>query len=236
MSGTWFQRVTSRNYKAFKRGTRSAARRNRFRPLGLFLEALEDRRLMAWVDEGPHPTTGAQVVIPPNNDVVGGIHAIAPQPGSSTNVYIGAVNGGIWKTTDAGVNWTPLTDSLRSQSIGAVTFDPNDATNNTLVAGTGRWSNFARRGDDEIGLYRTTNGGTSWSVLNDGNLTDKKVSAVLARGATLLAGTNTDGLWRSTNTGAVFSHISDGAAGHLPNNASVEIGRASCRERVYSSV
>ena len=163
MQVSWFQRLSSRKVKVVQRGNRTAARANRFRRLGLLLESLEDRRMMAWVDEGPRPSFGLDGNVPPNTEFVGAIQAIAVQPGSSTNVYVGAINGGIWKTTNGGANWAPLTDSLRSQSIGDVTFDPNDGTNQTLVAGTGRWSNFAEKGDDQIGLYRTTNGGSSWS-------------------------------------------------------------------------
>jgi hypothetical protein len=171
---------------------------------------------LGWIPLGPSPTRSAQVVVPPDNLVTGAIHAIAPHPTNAAILYIGAVNGGIWRTanaTAANPSWIALSDDLPSQSIGALAFDPTDATRNTLIAGTGRWSNFAQRGDDEIGVYRTTDGGASWAVLGGATLLGRKVSAVAARGAVLLAATTT-GLYRSTNTGATWLLAS--GTGNLP--------------------
>jgi hypothetical protein len=171
---------------------------------------------LAWTALGPSPTRSAQVVVPPDNLVTGAIHAIAAHPTNPAILYIGAVNGGIWRTTNATAAnpaWVPLTDSLPSQSIGALAFDPTDASHNTLLAGTGRWSNFAQRGDDEIGVYRTTNGGASWTILGGATLLGRKISDVAARGAVLLAA-STSGLYRSTDTGASWSLTS--GTGNLP--------------------
>lgn len=170
-----------------------------------------------WVSLGPSPTQGAQVSVPPDNEVTGAIHSIAPHPTNADILYIGAVNGGVWKTSNATAarpTWTPLTDTLPSQSIGAVAFDPLDPTLQTIVAGTGRWSNFAQRGDDEIGMYRSTNGGGSWTVLNSPALLGQKLIAVAARGPVLFAASSTGGLFRSVNTGVLFELAS--GLGNLP--------------------
>lgn len=164
-----------------------------------------------WAHLGPSPTRNAQVSVPSNNEVAGGVHRLAPHPSNANILYIGSVNGGIWKTTNATAaspTWTPLTDDQPSQSIGAIAFDLLDGNRNTLIAGTGRWSNFAQRGDDEIGVYYTTNGGNSWSLLGGFNFVGQKITAVAARGATLLAATRGNGLFRSVNTGANWEQIS----------------------------
>jgi hypothetical protein len=164
-----------------------------------------------WQSRGPAPTQSAQVRVPPDNEVCGAIHALAIHPTNPDIIYVGAVNGGVWRTADASAtrpNWVPLTDSLPSQSIGAVAFDPLDATAQTLIAGTGRWSNFAQRGDDEIGVYRTTNGGTSWAVLGGTTLLGQKLISVVARGNVLFAASFGGGLFRSTDTGANWTLIS----------------------------
>ncbi len=171
----------------------------------------------AWRSLGPSPTQGAQVSVPPDNEVTGAIQSIAAHPTNADILYIGSVNGGIWKTTNATAArpaWTPLTDHLPSQSIGAIALDPLDPTLQTLVAGTGRWSNFAQRGDDEIGMYRSTNGGDSWTVLNPPALLGQKIIAVAARGPVLLAATTTGGLFRSVNSGVLFQLAS--GLGNLP--------------------
>jgi hypothetical protein len=170
-----------------------------------------------WLALGPAPTRNAQVSVPPNNEVAGGVHRLAAHPSNADILYVGAVNGGIWRTsnaTAASPTWVPLSDGLPSQSIGAIAFDPLDGSRNTLIAGTGRWSNFAQRGDDEIGVYYSSNGGNDWSVLGGFTLVGQKITAVAARGATLMAAARGGGLYRSINTGANWTLIS--GTGNLP--------------------
>lgn len=173
-----------------------------------------------WQALGPAPTQNAQLQMPPNNEVSGAIQSIAPHPTNPNILYVGAVNGGVWRTSDALAaqpTWTPLTDQLPSQSIGAVAFDPLDGSAQTLVVGTGRWSNFARRGDDEIGVYRTTNGGNSWTQLGATTLLGQRIFAVAARGNVLLAGSAVGGLFRSVDTGQSWQLVS--GTGGLPTGA-----------------
>ncbi|MEZ5441858.1 MAG: hypothetical protein R3F15_10265 [Lysobacterales bacterium] len=180
----------------------------------------------SWELLGPHPTESAQVNVPPDDEVSGAIHAIAPHPTDADILYIGSVNGGIWKTTNATAArpvWVPQTESLPSQSIGAIEFDLTDLTRQTLIAGIGRWSNFARRGDDELGVYYTTNGGNSWSLLGGNTLLGQRMSGVAARGPILLAASisGSGGLFRSSNTGASWLRIS-GSNG-LPNGPALDL-------------
>ncbi|MEP7131936.1 MAG: hypothetical protein ABI914_02150, partial [Acidobacteriota bacterium] len=65
-----------------------------------------------WVSLGP--TNGA-----------GRMTAIAPHPTDSGTVLAGAAGGGVWKTTDAGVSWVPLTDGLNDLSVGAIAYAPS---------------------------------------------------------------------------------------------------------------
>lgn len=57
--------------------------------------------------------------------------AVAGVPGDSTTFYFGAVNGGIWKTTDAGTVWTPVFDSQPIGSIGAIAVASSDHKRST---------------------------------------------------------------------------------------------------------
>jgi hypothetical protein len=82
-------------------------------------------------------------------------------------VFIGAAGGGVWKTTNALAStpaWTPSSNGIPSNAIGSLVFDPNDATGNTLYVGTGEPNGS---GDSEagVGLYKSTNGGSSWSLV-----------------------------------------------------------------------
>ena len=86
--------------------------------------------------------------------------AAAGVPGDSTTFYFGAVNGGIWKTTDAGVVWTPIFDSQPVASIGALAVAPSDPK--TIYAGTGE-SDIREDLSTGNGVYKSTDGGVTWT-------------------------------------------------------------------------
>jgi hypothetical protein len=94
--------------------------------------------------------------------------AVAPSCSlSSCTVFIAAAGGGVWKTTNAlasSPSWSPSNTGIASNAIGSIVFDPNDATGNTLYVGTGEPNGS---GDSEagVGLYKSINGGTSWSLV-----------------------------------------------------------------------
>ncbi len=85
--------------------------------------------------------------------------AVAGVPGDSTTFYFGAVNGGIWKTTDSGVTWTPIFDGQPVGSIGALAVAPSDPK--TIYAGTGE-SDIREDFSSGNGVYKSTDGGATW--------------------------------------------------------------------------
>ena len=98
----------------------------------------------------------------------GRVSAIATHPTDSNVVYIGGAHGGVWKTVNGGTTWSPVFDSAPTLAVGAIALDR--AAPDTLYVGTGE-ANFqsfnARTPYLSAGLFRTTNGGASWSKLND---------------------------------------------------------------------
>ncbi|MGQ0799957.1 MAG: WD40/YVTN/BNR-like repeat-containing protein [Pseudomarimonas sp.] len=171
-----------------------------------------------WVHVGPAPILHGSVEGITNRPVTGAINAAVPHPTNPAILYVAAVNGGIWRTsnaTAASPNWTPLTDTLRSNSVRTLAADPTAANLQTLVAGIGRNSSIGI-GGSLIGMLRSTNGGSSWTTLDGGGvLVDRNITAVAARAATLLAAT-TSGLYRSTDTGASFALLSGNGSSGLP--------------------
>ena len=163
------------------------ARRRRVQP---GLERLEDRTVLSitftgvpnWIAEGPAPNSGGNAQgtnipsesgVPNSPEDTGAIQAIAVNPGNAKQVFVGAVNGGVWRTNDITANpvaWVPLTDQFPSLEITSLRFDPTDGTNNTLVAGIGNSSNeFANLGP-VTGLLKTTNDGNTWTQLGNSPL------------------------------------------------------------------
>jgi len=190
-----------------------------------FVDTLSAQQLR-WVAQGDRPTTQGQVEGIRDGEVSGAIHAVAPHPRNTNIVYVGAVNGGIWKSTNAmqvRPSWTQLTDSQDSMSIGALEFDPTDTSGETLVAGIGLYSNYGDIGGALIGVIRTTDGGQSWTTLNGGGaLAGLNISGVAPSGATIVVsadgttGSSSTGIWRSTRTGATWSRISGATNSRLP--------------------
>jgi hypothetical protein len=86
--------------------------------------------------------------------------AIAGESGNPMVSYIGAASGGLWKTQDGGVKWTPMTDSLNVSSIGSIAIAPSDP--NQVWIGTGE--TFVIRPAHAMGdgVYRSINAGKSW--------------------------------------------------------------------------
>src|ERR1700741_3329354 len=180
-----------------------------------------------WVSQGPSPIRNGQVEGIANGPVVGAVQGIVAHPANADIVWIGAANGGVWKTTNATATnpaWTPMGDAFISLSIGALTLDPTDGTHNTLVAGFGRFSNFPWEGGARNGLLRTTNGGTNWTGLTPALLIGKNISGLAARGATIVAAVNLAdsfvcgniGIFRSIDTGSNFAMISGTVGSGLP--------------------
>ncbi|MHB8628202.1 MAG: WD40/YVTN/BNR-like repeat-containing protein [Aggregatilineales bacterium] len=116
-----------------------------------------------WTSLGPAPI---------NSSLGGGISsgriaALAIDPttsGSTTTIYIASADGGVWKSTNNGASWLPLTDNQASLAGGAIAIDPNN--HNIIYVGTGE----PNQGQDNYlgsGVLKSTDGGTNWTLLGN---------------------------------------------------------------------
>jgi len=112
-----------------------------------------------WVSVNP---TGMFYNLTGSNYISGRTNSIAFHPTNPNIIYIAAAQGGVWRTTNGGVNWTALTDGLSSLSSGAVAVDKNNP--NIIFYGTGEM-NFSLDSHYGDGLFRSTDGGTTWTTV-----------------------------------------------------------------------
>jgi Abnormal spindle-like microcephaly-assoc'd, ASPM-SPD-2-Hydin len=103
----------------------------------------------------------------------GRVDAIAISPTNPSVIYLGATDGGIWKTIDAGADWTPLLDHQAMLAIGepsAIAIDPNNT--DTIYAGSSSYlKDTGAQGtqiNTTIGILKSTDGGGSWITLGSG--------------------------------------------------------------------
>ena len=141
--------------------------------------------------------------------------AVAGVPGDSTTFYFGGVDGGVWKTTDAGVVWKPIFDGQPIASVGAIAVAPSDP--NVIYVGTGE-SDIRSSLSSGNGVYRSDDAGRTWKhvglddtrhisrVVVDPN--DAKVVYVGALGH--VYSPNEDrGVYKSTDGGEHWSKVLD---------------------------
>jgi photosystem II stability/assembly factor-like uncharacterized protein len=108
---------------------------------GLFAE-------MRWRNIGPHRASRTRAAAG---------HASHPY-----TFYMAAVNGGVWKTTDAGRVWKPIFDDQPTGSIGTIAIAPSDA--NTIYVGSGEGLHRPDLSTGD-GIYKSTDAGRTWSHL-----------------------------------------------------------------------
>jgi photosystem II stability/assembly factor-like uncharacterized protein len=196
----------------------------------LRLSALEHARAMPisgegrWVQLGPTAISGGQTYDPAGTRVLvtGRITSIVVNPTDSNTMYVGAAQGGVWKTTDRGKTWRPTSDNEVSLAIGALAIDPADPQ--TLYAGTGE-GNFSTDSYYGNGVLKTTDGGNSWTRLGSEPFTHTRFCRIVidpTTPTTLFAATvsaatvagrdpvSEGGIYRSMDGGTSWSPMTNG--------------------------
>jgi photosystem II stability/assembly factor-like uncharacterized protein len=191
---------------------------------------------LAWVKNGPQPigtigpdASSASGTFVGSLPVAGRVSAIAPDPVNANVAYLGGANGGVWKTTDGGASWSPKFDAQPSLSMGAIAVDPFNTQN--VWAGTGE-PNSSGDSYYGAGIYKSTNGGTSWArqggasflegcfVYDFAIVSSSIVVAAVAEwpGVTKTTCTSAQrGIWRTSNGGTNWTHVT------LPNVVSFQL-------------
>ena len=181
--------------------------------------AAQTTAALPWTSIGPRP-----VKTPYRYSTVSGrVTAVVVDPRNTGVVYLGGAQGGVWKSTDSGATWNPLTDNQPSLAIGALAIDPSNP--DTIYAGTGE-ENFYYDTMYGAGILKSTNGGTTWTQLPTGpfvssNFTPParigQISVHPSNGQILLAAIDRfnrateAGVYRSTDGGQTWALVLRGA-------------------------
>lgn len=172
-----------------------------------------------WTNLGPVGIDMASSFIPYWGIATGRVRGIAVHPTDPNTLYIGAAAGGIWKSTNGGASWTDKSGQFNLITFGAIAIDK--LSPNTVYAGTGetRWlyNNITFEGD---GLYKTTDGGDTWTKITNGfgtrtQFSDVEVSptnsnivlAALGSGNWNNQNVTNQGVWRSTDAGITWNRV-----------------------------
>ncbi|HJW32601.1 MAG TPA: hypothetical protein VJ505_04465, partial [Holophagaceae bacterium] len=127
--------------------------------------------------------------------------SIVVDPTNASIIYLATSGGGVWKTTNGGTSWAPITETLGTLSMGFLAMDPSNSS--TLYLGLG--DAFDGTG---IGIVKSTDGGATWGAVQTLGAS-RSIRAVLvdpANTSVILVATNA-GLFRSTDAGATYSAV-----------------------------
>ena len=139
-----------------------------------------------WVEMGPMSAINTSTW----SSHLGRISAVAIDSANRNHIIVGAPTGGIWKTIDEGLSWTPIFDDQASINVWSLLIDPNDA--DVYIAGT-----------QGLGIMKSIDGGLTWTNKVGPNTFDliKRLDFDPNNWNNLFALNQNGTLWRSTNRG-----------------------------------
>src|SRR5213595_981333 len=155
--------------------------------------------ILRWRNIGPHRG--------------GRTRAVAGVPSQPNVFYMGAVNGGIWKSDDYGRTWNPIFDDQPTQSIGAIAVAPSNSEIVYVASGEGLQRPDLSIGD---GIYKSTDAGKTWTHLGlrDGQqipqiaVDPRDANRIIVAVAGHPYGANPErGIFRSSDGGKTFEKV-----------------------------
>jgi hypothetical protein len=160
-----------------------------------------------WTSLGPAPIrtgTGFTADPMPVSGRVSSIAISTTQTGET--LYVGAADGGVWKSTDNGQRWTPLTDSQASLAIGCIAVDPRNPK--YVYAGTGE---MHLSGDSYFGrgVLKSVDGGRTWTLYGASTFDGQHISSIIVDPThdNIVYVAADKGIYKSTNYGVSYQRL-----------------------------
>jgi hypothetical protein len=147
------------------------------------------------------------------NPGVGRLSALAVSSTNANLIYAGSPGGGIWRTTNGGTNWTPLSDNNSTwMSVFALAIDP--INNGRVYAGF----------SGNNGIVISTDGGNSWTASGAGPSGTVRKILIHPTSTNIVYAACTNGIWRSTNSGSSWTQVHSGGKEDIefkPDNTNI---------------
>ena len=131
----------------------------------------------------------------------GSVGALAIDPLNSKIMYVGTSGGGLFKSIDAGMNWTPANTGVQGANVLALVINPKFPS--TIFAGTGS------------GVFKSIDAGKSWNLIRSG-LENPDIDALAIDPripTTVYAGTWGDGVYKTVDAGLRWTPANGGLSG-----------------------
>jgi len=153
-------------------------------------------------------------VVPANSPGMGRVNCIAFHPTNASIIWIGAASGGVWKTTNGGNYWHPVSDHIASLGISSIVVDHQNP--NIVYAATGDFNNTDTY---SVGVLKSFDGGNTWNTtgMSWTQPDQRRISQLLIHPNDpniLYAGTSV-GVWKTIDGGDNWSMVRSGVIGDL---------------------
>jgi hypothetical protein len=179
-----------------------------------------------WNSIGPQPTNPRDVLFEGSPLISGRVTALGVDSSNPKRVFLGAAEGGVWRTLDGGVTWTPLTDNQVTLSTGSIAIDPLNPQ--TIFVGTGEQDYL--NSYYGAGILKSTDGGNTWTQLPGpfvgpfgasgggayiGSIAVDPTNDLILFAGVLSSGPDGSGIYQSTDGGTTWSVVLSGPAGNV---------------------
>lgn len=155
-----------------------------------------------WTFEGPSSISSV------SKGGLGRVNCMAFHPSIFATFWVGTADGGLWKTTDAGVTWSTVTDNLPVLSISDIAIDYTNPNIMYIATGDADAIVGAYYSLRSVGVLKSIDGGNTWNStgLTMSLSSQKTVSKLIIDpiNPQILIATTSDGIYRTTNGGTTW--------------------------------
>lgn len=143
------------------------------------------------------------------NPGIGRVNFITEEPNNPNTLYIGTPSGGLWRSEDAGQNWSPLTDHLPSMGVSGIAINPDNPSIIYIATGDRDANDYMG-----VGVLKSEDYGQTWQTtglnwqLSQGIKSNWLVMHPTDYNTLLLA--NNQGLFKTTNAGVSWQSVQAG--------------------------